>query len=582
MSRGRQRWLAGTAGLLLAYGVVFLVAPRGYTLTAFGDLLSLALFMAGVALMAQLAISTQGQTRGFWSLMTASFVMWAMNQVGWTWVEVIARKPLPDPFFGDTVLFLHVVPMIAALTLRPHRLQAKRKLYFTTLNFLMLLLWWVFLYMFAIFPDEYVALNVRIYSRTYDMLYIVENTLLIIGFVLAYMNSQGAWRKIYANLAVASAMYLLSSWLINVAIARHIYYTGSVYDIPFLASQCWFLGTALMAKETQPEPEVISDSQNVWSGMAPRAAMVAILSLPILAFWALYLDSAPIQLKEFRVLVALVAMLAMGLFLFLKQYRLDHDLINLLQESHQSYENLQRLQSQLVQKEKLASLGQLVAGAAHEINNPLTAILGYSELLATNGELSTEQASMAHKIGQQARRTRDLVSDLLSFARQTSAEKASVDLGALLTRALKMHSGPAERRKVTLDWKPDVVVPHVWGNSNQLLQVMLQILENAVDAVEEAGGGKVNVTLQMDGGDVVLQFSDTGMGIRDPQRVFDPFYTTKPIGKGTGLGLSVTYGVIRDHNGQITCYNKPDRGAVFVVRLPAAPAAMSTAASGQA
>jgi signal transduction histidine kinase len=111
---------------------------------------------------------------------------------------------------------------------------------------------------------------------------------------------------------------------------------------------------------------------------------------------------------------------------------------------------------------------------------------------------------------------------------------------------------------------------------------MLQILENAVDAVEEAGGGKVFVTLHADGGDVVLQFSDTGMGIRDPQRVFDPFYTTKPIGKGTGLGLSVTYGVIRDHNGQITCYNKPDRGAVFMVRLPAAPAALSTTASGQA
>jgi signal transduction histidine kinase len=581
MSPGRQRWVAWTAGFLLAYGVVSMAAPRSYALTALGDLLALALLLVGVALMAQLAISTQGQSRAFWSLMTASLLMWSMNQVGWTWVEVIARKPLPDPFFGDTVLFLHVVPMIAALTIRPHRLQAERKLYFTTLNFLMLLLWWVFLYMFAIFPDEYVAFNVQVYSRTYDMLYIVENLLLIIGFGLAYLNSRGAWRRIYANFAIASGLYLLSSSLMNVAIARGVYYTGSFYDVPFFASLCWFVGTAMLAKETRPEAEVISDAHNVWSGMAPRAAMVAILSLPILAFWALYLDSAPIQLKEFRVLVALVAMLAMGLFLFLKQYRLDRDLIGLLQESHQSYENLQRLQSQLVQKEKLASLGQLVAGAAHEINNPLTAILGYSELLATNAGLSTEQASMAQKIGQQARRTRDLVSDLLSFARQSSAEKSSVDLAALLTRALKMHSGPAERKKIILERQNTFYVPPVWGNSNQLLQAMLQILENAIDAVEEAGGGKVTITLEPDGNDVLLQFSDTGVGIRDPQRVFDPFYTTKPIGKGTGLGLSVTYGVIRDHQGQITCHNKPDRGAVFVVRLPAAPA-VSTAASGQA
>ena len=578
MSSRRQRWIAWTAGLLLAYAVVSLVVPRSYGLTVFGDLLAFFMLLAGMVVMTQLAYSTHGQARAFWSLMAASFVMWFMNQIGWTWVEVIAREPLPDPFFGDTVLFLHVVPMIAALTLRPHRRQAERKLYFTTLNFLMLLLWWVFLYMFAIFPDEYVSLNVQVYSRTYDALYIVENVLLIIGFGLAYLNSQGAWKKIYGNFAIAASLYVVASSLMNAAIARRVYYTGSFYDIPFFASLCWFLGTALLAKKLRPQPEP-ADASNIWSGLAPRAAMIAILSLPLLAFWALYLDTAPVQLKDFRVLVALVAMLAMGLFLFLKQYRLDRDLIGLLQESHSSYENLQRLQSQLVQKEKLASLGQLVAGAAHEINNPLTAILGYSELLATNPGLNPEQASMAQKIGQQARRTRDLVSDLLSFARQSSAEKTSVDLAVLVNRALKMQKGLADRKNIRLEWKHDSHVANVWGNSNQLLQVILQILENAIDAVEEAGGGNVVITLQPDGNDVALFFSDSGVGIRDPQRVFDPFYTTKPIGKGTGLGLSVTYGVIRDHQGQITCHNKPDRGAVFVVRLPASPVAVSTAAS---
>src|SRR5207244_10388061 len=107
-----------------------------------------------------------------------------------------------------------------AITLRPHRLQAERKLYFTTLNFLMLLLWWVFLYMFAIFPDEYVTLNVKVYSRTYDMLYIVENVLVIIGFGLAYLNSQGGWRKIYGKFAIASGLDVLASSLKNDGIAR--------------------------------------------------------------------------------------------------------------------------------------------------------------------------------------------------------------------------------------------------------------------------------------------------------------------------------------------------------------------------
>jgi C4-dicarboxylate-specific signal transduction histidine kinase len=115
---------------------------------------------------------------------------------------------------------------------------------------------------------------------------------------------------------------------------------------------------------------------------------------------------------------------------------------------------------------------------------------------------------------------------------------------------------------------PDL--PLVQGNANQLFQALVEIIENAMDALEEAGGGSLEVSAQGQGNETVLQFSDTGPGIRDPLRVFDPFYTTKPVGKGTGLGLSAVYGVIRDHSGQITCQNKPEGGALFVVRLPVA------------
>jgi signal transduction histidine kinase len=139
---------------------------------------------------------------------------------------------------------------------------------------------------------------------------------------------------------------------------------------------------------------------------------------------------------------------------------------------------------------------------------------------------------------------------------------------ALLQRALKMHTLPAESKKISMDLIADSGVAPVWGNGNQLLQAFLQIIENAIDALEEVGGGQLMVTLKREGGEVIIQFSDNGPGIRDPQRVFDPFYTTKPIGKGTGLGLSATYGVVQDHNGQIHCHNKAESGAVFTVRLP--------------
>src|SRR5581483_7005065 len=117
----------------------------------------------------------------------------------------------------------------------------------------------------------------------------------------------------------------------------------------------------------------------------------------------------------------------------------------------------------------------------------------------------------------------------------------------------------------------DKDLPHAVANANQLFQVFVEIIENALDAVEEKGAGSLEITARSQGADLVLQFSDSGPGIRDPHRVFDPFYTTKPIGKGTGLGLSAVYGVIQDHSGQIPCRNRTEGGAEFTSRLPLNP-----------
>ncbi len=125
-------------------------------------------------------------------------------------------------------------------------------------------------------------------------------------------------------------------------------------------------------------------------------------------------------------------------------------------------------------------------------------------------------------------------------------------------------------------------VPRVLGNSNQLLQAFVQIVENAVDALQETGGGRLQVSAWRELEEVVIQFADTGPGLHDPERVFDPFYTTKAVGKGTGLGLSATYGVVQDHKGQITCFNRPEGGATFEIRLPAFRSGAAMPASARA
>jgi len=275
-----------------------------------------------------------------------------------------------------------------------------------------------------------------------------------------------------------------------------------------------------------------------------------------------------------------VALLAF--IVFLKQNLLDQKLLQLLKRSRLSFDNLQRLQGRVVQQAKLASLGELVALAAGELEFPLSAILNNSELMAASSNLSREQLANAQKIGQQARRTRELVGDLLSFAQQIPGEKSPLELKPLLQRAVQMEGFKLENRRISLTVESKDPLPRVLGNPNQLLQAFLQIVENAVDALQEIGGGRLQVSLWRENDEVIVQFADSGPGLRDPERVFDPFYTTKPVGKGTGLGLSATYGVIQDHKGQITCYNRPEGGAAFEIRLPALKVALPFAEAARA
>ena len=145
-----------------------------------------------------------------------------------------------------------------------------------------------------------------------------------------------------------------------------------------------------------------------------------------------------------------------------------------------------------------------------------------------------------------------------------------VDLRMLLQRSVQMRELQRRDQKIRIETVIEPNLPKVWGDGHQLFQTFVQIIENALDALEEAGGGLLCVTAQCQGEEVVVQFSDSGPGVKEPHRVFDPFYTTKPIGKGTGLGLSAVYGVVQEHQGQITCQKKPEGGAMFILRLPIA------------
>ncbi len=254
--------------------------------------------------------------------------------------------------------------------------------------------------------------------------------------------------------------------------------------------------------------------------------------------------------------------------------------VRLYEETCKAYEDLRRTQEQLLQSEKMSAVGQLIAGVAHELNNPLTAILGYAQLLESEG-LNERAQDYVGKMFKQAQRTHRVVQNLLSFARQRKPERSEVDIRKVLEETLTLRDYDLKINNIVVEKDLGAEPALVVADPHQLEQVFLNIINNAVDAVLEAGrSGKLKIRVYCDKGAVCAQFTDDGPGIKDPKRIFDPFYTTKNVGKGTGLGLSICYGIVKEHGGDITAHNGSEGGAVIEVRLPmaAAPGAEAEAA----
>ena len=558
---------------LALYAAVGHYLGPGAKLSSFGDVVQCFVPLLANAGLLINAGTPHWRRNLFWMLLALSCTMWMVGQFQWTYYEVYLHKEVPGLFAGDIIFYLRGIPLIAALALRPHRKRGELHVGLGYLDFGLLITWWTFLYVFVVLPWMYATPTLDIYNTNYNTLTYLQYFMITIGFAICWLRTRGAWRTVYFHLFAPTALYMLDSLATNDAIARNTYYTGSWYDLPMMTSFFWYGMAGVIAFQKRRELDIPLEEDEdraardyVW---ATRFAMAAVLSLPLFALYALRFEQDTPAVRDFRLTVTLVAALPLALVVFLRTHLADVDRARLLARSESSIENLQRLQAQMVQSEKLVSLGQLAAGAAHEINNPLTAILGYSDLLADDENLPERARGTAAKIREQARRTKSLVQNLLSFARQVPSERTLLDINTVVTnavqlRALDLHSGGS-----TIELQLESVLPGVRGDNNQLMQVFFNIVSNALDAMAASGGGKLVIRTLRDRGNVVLLFSDTGPGLKEPHRVFDPFYTTKPVGKGTGLGLSICYGIVQEHGGRIFCYNAQTGGAVFRVELPA-------------
>jgi PAS domain S-box-containing protein len=231
-----------------------------------------------------------------------------------------------------------------------------------------------------------------------------------------------------------------------------------------------------------------------------------------------------------------------------------------------------RMEQQLIQTERLVAMGQMIAGVAHELNNPLTAVLGVTELLRDSSadEQAKRQLDLAHR---QARRAAQIVQNLLSFSRPPQPHKTCVQISEIIQRSLQLHEHSLRTNRITVDFVPKLDLPPVLGDASQLTQVFLNLISNAEQAIREVREqGTLRIRVTALGDNVVAAFQDDGAGIRRDilPKLFDPFFTTKRPGRGTGLGLSICLAILREHNGQIQAQSLSDGGAVFTVTVPIA------------
>lgn len=243
------------------------------------------------------------------------------------------------------------------------------------------------------------------------------------------------------------------------------------------------------------------------------------------------------------------------------------------------------LQAKLAHSEKMATIGQLVSGVAHEVNNPLAAILGFTDLLLENPDIPEVAREDLRIILQETQRTKEIVQDLLSFARQRPAQREAVQVNSILRQTIKLRSYDFSSHGVEVVEEFDESIAPTLGDAQQLQQVFLNILNNAYDAIQESGNhGQIRIRTRRTKDSVEVAFIDNGIGVTEPERIFDPFFTTKQVGKGTGLGLSICYGIVRAHGGEILCWNNSQEpGSTFVVRLPqTSESALAAAAAKEA
>lgn len=315
----REFTLGASALLMAAIAAGCLFLPRGFVRMAVSDLLGAALMLLAFLAFARQGMASAGRLRWFWMLQAAGWALWLADQAVWIVFDLVLRQKVPGMFPADALLFLAGAPMIAGLLLRPHREPSQPSAQLGLLDFFLLLLWWLYLYVAFVVTWQYPSPNEPIYSRNFDLLSAAQAVLLCGTVLLFWRESSGRWKRFYACFFGAAVFNAVAFYVINRALETGVYFTGSWYDIPYCLSFAFYTAVAMQGEGLAPTPETaVDESYNAWMG---NLAMTAVLSLPIIALNAMLNPRLPEAASNFRTFVTLATMFLMALLLFIQHRR---------------------------------------------------------------------------------------------------------------------------------------------------------------------------------------------------------------------------------------------------------------------
>jgi signal transduction histidine kinase len=507
---------------------------------------------------------SEGRERAFWQLWAFGGALSVVAVLLGFPVWPRSLRPEMD-FLVLAFTFLPEVAMMAALVMRPEQVDGRLRDPVVAYEGALIALWWVYLYLLFVMPWSSIVPGAAGLSASFTGLHYFQDFILVLWLVLLARGCHGRWRRVYGHMTCAMALLTAIIGPLYQALGKGELVPATVFDALIALAFLWLALTTLVTDPSRPgmrfperAPAPARDS---------RLVSITILGIPVLTLWSQFLSGAPAAVARFRLLVSFAVLVIGVLLVYRWQAVADEHSENMVDGLETSVNELRRLQGQFAEAEKLASLGQLAAGAAHEINNPVAAMLGYAELLHADPGASPRVREMGGKIGEQARRIRTLVHNLLSLGEHGNLEEQAVDVDALVRSAVELRRLDASHRHAKLQVKIEQSPLEVRGDPEKLLQVFYRLL---LDLSGDDGQNAVEVRARSEpqSGCVAIEFIERAAAPAAAPAV-PKLYDAQRAQKGGGLSLSVCYAIVQEHHGAIAHENLPDGRRRFRVSLPA-------------